>query len=149
MLVSGVRKQESVRRMGTTQTDLLQVKPSELWAAPIRFWDKQDCRDARIYAGLRENPVAFNIHKSGECLCGAFAKKGELAELEFFYPNDPSVKLIKDLQVRVMEAGHNWGWEDQPPKNRPKNGTKPADQFLCVKCNLQNPEEMETSITTL
>ncbi len=150
MFVGGVRKQESKRRSKTTQTDLLQIKPSELWAAPIRFWSKQDCREARIYAGLKENPVAFNLHMSGECLCGAFAKKGELAQLEFFYPNDPSVKLIKSLQRRVRLAGHNWGWEDQPPpKAKPKNGTNPDDQFLCVKCNIQNPEEIETSITTL
>ena len=149
MLVNGVRKSESKRRMGTVSTDLLQVRGGEFWAAPIRFWDKQDCRAARIYAGLRENPVAFNIHKSGECLCGAFAKKGELAELEFFYPE--AAKRIKDLEVRVRAAGHDWGWEDQAKKKlKPSDQlelTAIEEQFLCTKCNIENPADMQTTIT--
>jgi 3'-phosphoadenosine 5'-phosphosulfate sulfotransferase (PAPS reductase)/FAD synthetase len=147
MLVSGVRQQESARRARTVQKELLQIRPSELWAAPIRDWSKKDCRDARLYAGLPENPVAFNLHKSGECLCGAFAKKGELAELAFFYPKE--AQRIKDLEVRAREAGHNWGWESQPPKKVKPPSRYPDDEFLCTKCNLQEHEHRETVITVV
>lgn len=145
MLVSGVRLQESKRRSMTVQKELLQVRPSELWAAPIRNWSKADCREARIYAGLKENEVSKLIHKSGECLCGAFAKKGELAELRMFYPD--VAKRIDDLAERVRAAGHDWGWEDQPTKKKKFNGTEVEDQFLCTSCNINNPDEMEIKIT--
>lgn len=146
MLVSGVRQQESARRSRTVQKELLQIRPSELWAAPIRDWTKKDCRDARIYAGLPENPVAFNLHKSGECLCGAFAKRGELAELEFFYPAEAA--RIKRLEGLARAAGHSWGWEEQPPaKPRVVTGDGIKDQFLCVKCNIANDQQMEPTFT--
>lgn len=136
MFVSGVRQQESARRSRTVQEDLLQITSSELWAAPIRKWDRKDCREARELHGIPRNPVAFNIHKSGECLCGAFAKKGELAEIEFFYPEVG--KYLRDLEKRVKAAGHNWGWEDQPSKKPQKEGTPASRQHLCVKCNLMD-----------
>ena len=134
MLVSGVRIQESERRSQNVQVDLLQFTPSELWAAPIRDWTKKDCREARIWAGLPENPVAFNIHKSGECLCGAFAKPGELAELEFFYPVEAG--RIKALECKARAAGHCHGWGERPPKK--EKGTEVASQFLCTKCNIDH-----------
>lgn len=135
LFVSGVRKQESARRKKTVPTELISLTPSEIWAAPIREWDRKDCREAREVAGIPRNPVSFNIHKSGECLCGAFAKKGELAEIEFFYPE--TGRYLRDLERRAKEAGHNWGWEDQAP-SKPKSqaSTAPLNQHLCVKCNM-------------
>lgn len=144
MLISGVRLTESIRRMGNVPKQLVDIRSAEIWASPIREWSKKDCRDARIYAGIAENPVAERIHKSGECLCGAFAKKGELAELEMWYPED--AKRIRDLEERVRLAGFDWGWEDQPPKKPAcKKGTAVEDQFLCTKCNDENPEPVFTT----
>lgn len=139
MFVSGVRINESKRRSRTVRKELLQITPSELWAAPIREWSKDDLRECREYAGLKQNPVSFDIHKSGECLCGAFAKKGELAELKFFYPE--AAARIEKLQERVKAAGFSWGWEEQPPRKAlqmvDEDGTIISRQMLCVKCNEQ------------
>jgi hypothetical protein len=50
---------------------------------------------------------------SGECLCGAFAHKDELAEVEMFFPDVAA--QIRELEVEVAAAGHpakicKWGW---------------------------------------
>jgi len=145
MLVSGVRSQESDRRERNVQTELIQLTPSELWAAPIREWSKQDCRAARIYAGLQENPVAFNLHKSGECLCGAFAKPGELEELRFFYPD--TAARIDRIACAAKAAGHSNGWGERPEKKL--IGTAAEKQHMCTKCNIQEHEQSEPTFTTI
>lgn len=137
MFVSGVRQQESARRKKNVAPESFTVSASEIWAAPIRGWDKKDCREARELAGIPRNPVSFNIHKSGECLCGAFAKKGELEEIAFFYPE--MGRYLRDLEKRVRAAGHAWGWEDQAPSKPKQAPVSLATQHLCVKCNMNDP----------
>ncbi len=43
------------------------------------------------------------ICMSGECLCGAFAKKEELFDLELNFPE--TAAIIKDLQREAEAAG--------------------------------------------
>ena len=57
--------------------------------------------------GVPRNPVVDLIHKSGECLCGAFAKPNELREIEYWYPEVG--KRIRDLEAKVRAAGFPWG----------------------------------------
>jgi hypothetical protein len=51
---------------------------------------------------------------SGECLCGAFAHKGEREEIRFFFPE--VIEKIETLEKEVRELGKikeercNWGW---------------------------------------
>lgn len=79
MYVSGARTQESTRRMGNTAE--VQIDGRRIWVAPCHDWSKLDTSDYLEHFGQPRNLVVDLIHKSGECLCGAFAKKGELAEL--------------------------------------------------------------------
>jgi len=73
------------------------------------------------------SPVADKIHKSGECLCGAFARPDELKEIEFWYPE--TAAYIKSMEAEALAMGKKfpyWGH---------RIGTKPkATGPLCSDC---------------
>lgn len=112
LFVTGCRSQESTRRMGNVKR--IDDQGRMVWAAPFREMDALECSEYMKENGLPRNPVKDLIHMSGECLCGAFAHKGELAEIELWFPE--TAAEIKRIQQRVYEAGFPWGWEEQPPK---------------------------------
>jgi len=128
MYVSGCRSQESERRMGHVEE--VQVEGRRIWVAPIHDWTKLDTTRLIEHAGLERNPVVDLIHKSGECLCGAFAKPGELKELGMWDLTRPAHDRIVRLQEQV-QAAHAWGWEGRPPREKCK--LKPG--MLCHSCD--------------
>lgn len=136
MLVSGRRSQESARRKKTV------VGPHEregrvVWSNPLHDFSKIDCRRIMEHAGIPESPVYKFIHKSGECLCGAFAQDNELAETSLWFPDDPTVVRLNALDAR-MRAERGWGWGGRPPKAG--CAVKPAGA-MCAKCDLNYARE--------
>lgn len=143
MYLTGVRSDESSRRMGTTTT-ASDKRGRQVWVNHIHDFTKSDCGNCMAHCGAKRNPVVDLIHKSGECLCGAFAKPGELAEVKLWFPD--VAKRIEDLQKEVAEKWP-WKWEDNgPPKwfrQKQQGQTFMLDydklaqeQPLCRKCNL-------------
>ena len=112
MLITGVRREESSRRMGTIKDDI-QVPPKaggQVWVAPMIAHTSQDQYEYMHEHGLPRNPVKDKLCMSGECLCGAFAHEGELKEIEFWYPEVAA--RIKRLEQRVLaKYGKSHGWE--------------------------------------
>ena len=112
MLISGCRSDESTRRMGTVQP--IDKQGAQVWVAVIHDWSKAKCLEYLEDKGIKRNPVSELIGKSGECLCGAFAKKGELDELHEHFPE--VAERILDLEEQVMKK-FPWDWESLgPPK---------------------------------
>jgi 3'-phosphoadenosine 5'-phosphosulfate sulfotransferase (PAPS reductase)/FAD synthetase len=130
ILISGCRSQESTRRMGNVEE--MQKDGSRIWCAVIHDMSKCDVNRFMADNNLTRNQVVDLIHKSGECLCGAFAKENELKELELWYPK--VAKRIRDLEAEVAEK-HPWGWEDRKPKwcEEQEKG-QIMMQFMCVGC---------------
>lgn len=112
LLITGARKQESKRRMG--HTTAIQKDGARIWVAPIVNWLKKDCLQYLDDNELPHNPVVDILHMSGECLCGAFAEKGELALIDIFFPE--TSKCILELQKKVRQAGFPWNWGEKPPQ---------------------------------
>lgn len=115
LLCSGVRAQESQRRFAGTKVIEHRREGAQVWVNPIVTWSKRDCLDEIERAGLPRNPVVDKLHKSGECLCGAFARKGEIEELELWYPEVAAE--IHALEAKVEAAGHDrcrWGVKTRP-----------------------------------
>ena len=140
ILISGCRSQESRRRMAYVQE--VQVDGCRVWNAIIHDWSKFQVEQFIRDVGLPRNPVVELLSKSGECLCGAFARKGELAELEAFFPEDAG--RIRELERRVMQK-FPWGWEEGPPKwwltSRRKCDKDPMHGRripLCMSCDKRN-----------
>lgn len=112
MLVTGVRSQESQRRMG----HVLPVRREgvKVWVNVIHDWSKSDCNNYLTARDIARNPVVDAIGMSGECLCGAFAHPGELAEIENHFPD--TAATIRELEREVRASGFDWGWEDRPTR---------------------------------
>lgn len=130
-LVTGVRKQESSRRMGTVHPHSKQR--TRIWCAPIHDWTAFDINRYRAHFGLPENPVREELGMSGECLCGAFAKPNEIAEIEYWYP--ATAQRIHDLEEKAEAAGVPCVWGVAPPKPFAQ-GDAPAlfEMPLCSSC---------------
>lgn len=135
MLVSGIRRAESVRRMRHVEP-LQQWEGTKFWAAPIWQFTKVDVGEYMQTSLLKRNEVVDSLHKSGECLCGAYAKKGELDELAFWFPD--VANQIKELETKVKARGFPWGWEACPPKwwGGVKSGQLflPGLDLMCTSC---------------
>jgi 3'-phosphoadenosine 5'-phosphosulfate sulfotransferase (PAPS reductase)/FAD synthetase len=129
MFIAGRRRAESQRR---TVIPLYEADGSAIWASPLAMWTKLDLNTYRLMTGdVPINSVSEKLHMSGECLCGAFAKPGELDEIRFWYPDVAA--QIDQLQRDVEAAGHKpplctWG-------HGGRGGAQPVGK-LCTSCNI-------------
>ena len=109
LFIAGRRRAESRRRKAIP---LHERKGSTIWASPIAMWTELDLNTYRALHHVPRNPVADLIHMSGECLCGAFAKPGELDEIGHWFPDVRAE--IESIEADVRAAGHSqplcrWG----------------------------------------
>lgn len=137
-LVTGVRLSESVRRMGHVQP--VQRDGAQLWIAPILHWDDDDKLEYMARRSLPRNRVVDTICMSGECLCGAFAKKEELVELEISFPDVAA--MIHELQREAEALGVHAKWGTRPPGSR-KKATRGG--MMCASCDQRNFEFLEAA----
>jgi len=127
-LVTGIRQHESERRMRVHPSPVIRER-AQLWINPILSWTATDVSNYMSAVGLPRNPVVDNLHRSGECLCGALANPEELDWIAFWYPEVAR-------RIRALERG---GFERQLPY---RWGTKPSQPFddkqpmlpLCQDC---------------
>lgn len=113
MFITGVREEESLRR--TEHVERIQVTPGVIWAGPIWDWTANDCGAFIAERGLPRNQISDMLHISGECLCGAMARKDEMRDLEEVVPI--RAQEIHDLEDRVERAGRRaCRWGKRPPK---------------------------------
>lgn len=98
--IAGRRREESERRrhIPSVETD-----GTVTWVSPVLNWTSLDLTTYRKLHKVPVNPVTDHLHMSGECLCGAFAKPGELDEIRMFYPD--VAERITNLEQRVAAAG--------------------------------------------
>ena len=127
LLLTGVRLDESERRMGNVEP--LTRAGAKVWAAPILDWTNKDKNEYLAEYEIPRNPVNDKMHYSGECLCGAFARPGEIEELKFWYPE--VAERIHDLEHKAKAAGVPCVWGTRPPGKR-QTAAPPLP--MCVKC---------------
>lgn len=133
LLVSGVRRHESRRRMNT-----IAAKPHEgpsgrlgkcAWVKPLWDWTSEDLANYEQWAEVPRNPVTQYLHRSGECLCGAFASRDELKEIALWYP--ATAAYLRELEAEAVRLGKpNALWA--PGGTRPKRRAG----LLCSGCSL-------------
>lgn len=113
--IAGRRRSESERRSMPGQVPLFERDGSVIWVSPLAEWTKLDLNTYRLMKGdVPRNEVSDLIHMSGECLCGAFAAKGEREEIAQWFPLP--IAAIRALEVELAERTDipderkTWGW---------------------------------------
>jgi len=112
MLITGIRHDESQIRAGYANR-IVDVVDGVVWVNAVYWYTKQDKYDYIKRRGLKTNPVHDVLGMSGECLCGAFAHKGELELVRLIEPE--TAEYIEELQERVYKKWP-WKWEEKMPK---------------------------------
>lgn len=131
LLINGARKDESENRkkhLQVTRQD--PASPGNIWVNAIHDWS-QDDRDAYLESrGTPINPVATQLCRSGECMCGTMQDKQERAEAATLYPEWG--KWLDSLESEAREM-HGFGWGDPFPKNRDRRQGE-LFQPMCKDC---------------
>lgn len=137
ILSTGARSSESQRRMGKVLP--VERDGAKVWVNALHARSKLDCLETIAAASVPRNPVVEVLHMSGECLCGSFAKPGELNEIACWYPQ--TAARIRALEVQVKAAGHDGVWGQRPTRQRKRQparfdsaGRKVGP--LCQQCEL-------------
>ncbi|ONK09486.1 phosphoadenosine phosphosulfate reductase family protein [Streptomyces sp. MP131-18] len=143
--LGGMRWDETDRRFRNAEA--IDPAGSIVWVSPLVHWTDAHMREYRARHRCQEqhdhaehrlctpdalplNPVTEHLHMSGECLCGAYAKPGELDEVEFFYPEVAA--RLRALEAEAEAAGERrcrWGRKDPAGAT----DTAPAGR-LCSSC---------------
>lgn len=150
--VGGMRWDESDARFRNAEE--IDVDGGIVWVAALVHWTNAHMREYRSRyrcqkahkhephrmcddEALPLNPVTENLHMSGDCTCGAYAKEGEKEEIRFFYPKHAA--KIDEWERIVREAGiPACKWGTPPPKGFEQAGVDVDEtsviERLCVKC---------------
>ena len=99
--VAGRRRAESDRRASVPQ---VQREDSVVWVSPMVLWTKPDLNTYRRMYKIPVNPVYELLHYSGECLCGCNALVGEREWLFEWFPDDPAVVELMQLEAELAPA---------------------------------------------
>jgi 3'-phosphoadenosine 5'-phosphosulfate sulfotransferase (PAPS reductase)/FAD synthetase len=130
MLLNGARKLESENRELNLPETRKDGKRFNWWVNLIHDWSSAD-RDS--YLALREtpiNPVAIQLCRSGECMCGTSQSKQSRMEAAAIYPEWGA--WLNDLDKRARTK-HGWGWGEPMPKPA---DPRQIDMFppMCIGC---------------
>lgn len=133
LYLAGMRRSESRRRSANVQRH--HRNRSIMWASPIVEWTAELLGEYRERFEVPHNEVTDHLHMSGECLCGAYAKPGELDMIGLFYPEVR--EQIEALEAEVAAAGQTrcrWGDGNDREAYRSRSGP------LCSSCDARFDE---------
>jgi 3'-phosphoadenosine 5'-phosphosulfate sulfotransferase (PAPS reductase)/FAD synthetase len=135
LLLNGARAAESDNR--AKHLPETRMDKGNLWVNIIHDWLAEDRDRYLCKRGVPINPVAIELCRSGECLCGTMQSDGARAEAAAIYPEWGA--WLDDLERRA-EAKHGWGWGEPMPK---PIDTRQGDLFqpLCIGCARDNQRD--------
>lgn len=138
LLLTGVRRAESRRRMG--YKDPVNRTGGQVWVNPLLFWTNAHMAEYRSGMSLPVNEVSVHLHMSGECLCGAMASQGpareEREQIKFFYPDFD--RRLTALETECRNRGLRWCEWGMARAKEPV----PAGQ-LCASCEYRQLSLLE------
>jgi len=112
-------------------TKEVDIEGRRIWCAPIHDFSKVYTTEMSQATKQPRSRVVDLIHKSGECLCGAFAEPGELAELKLWPETRPMYERIVRLESEIVPR-FGRGWGERPIED---NRTIVAPGMLCWGCD--------------
>lgn len=131
MLLNGARSDESANRtanLKVTRSD--PAAPGNVWVNIIHDWTQAD-RDAFLDSHqVKINPVAVQLCRSGECMCGTMQTLAERREASAIYPEWG--RWLDALESEVIQK-HGFGWGAGFPA-KPDHRQIDLFQPMCVGC---------------
>ncbi len=131
LLLNGARKDESENRQKHLR--VWRADPAQkgnVWVNLIHDWS-QDDRDSYLTSrNTPINPVATQLCRSGECMCGTMQTKAERAEAAALYPKWG--RWLSSLEEEARRL-HGFGWGDPFPKFRDPRQIE-MFQPMCKDC---------------
>lgn len=152
--LGGMRWAETDRRFRNAEA--IDQDGASVWVSPLVHWTDEHMREYRARhrcqqqhehaehrlchdGALPLNPVTEHLHMSGECLCGAFAKPGELDEIGFFYPE--VAEHLRALERCAADAGiPQCAWGEKPPGQATASAGR-----LCSSCTIPQGQDALTA----
>lgn len=132
LLLNGARKDESENRKAHLETFRRDpASPNNVWVNLIHDWSQED-RDAYLKSRRTPiNPVAIQLCRSGECMCGTMQTMQERGEAKAIYPEWG--KWLSSLEAEARRL-HGFGWGEPFPK--PQKPPRQGDLFqpMCKDC---------------
>jgi 3'-phosphoadenosine 5'-phosphosulfate sulfotransferase (PAPS reductase)/FAD synthetase len=142
---TGVRSQESERRMRNVSPDQEAAGGRWYWHAPIHDWSKQECREYVDSFDLPKNPLWSALGRSGDCFCGCFASPEEKIDLRAA-GCDYHADWLNELEDRTDaddETGR-WAWGALSPSERRAERVDENQMTLCSTCDVTLPDGGDT-----
>lgn len=146
-LITGCRKQESTRRMGTVEPvkvgEIVRdnktgkdktVQKNRYWVAPCHDWSSDEQQEYMEYHDLPKNPLKIALGMSGECFCGAFAAPGEIDRIRHHAPD--VAEEIDRLTEIAKSLGKHCVWGTRPPGSK-KGVVATQSGPLCSSCDIR------------
>lgn len=150
--LAGMRWAESDRRFRNANE--MDKEGAVVWVSPLVWWTNAHMREYRARyrcqaphdhaahrlcfpGALPLNEVTQHLHMSGDCLCGAFAREGEIHGLELFYPE--LARRLHELEDAALAQGDipsercRWGWGASGREAPTQAGR------LCSRCRAPEP----------
>lgn len=135
LFINGMRRDESENRKKrmTSPFKVNPRRPNDIWLSLILDWSKYNLLDYLAGNSIERCPVAINLCRSGECMCGTMQSKGDRIEASYFYPEWG--RNLYELEKKI-KAIHGFGWGETMPKQKP---APPVETFqpMCTGCKIQ------------
>ena len=127
-LASGVRRYESKRRFGNVK-EVSIIAGMECYAQ-IADWTNRQVWDYIKANDLEISPAYQKLHISGDCLCGAFARREESALLRIFYPDVFERIGLLEQKIKAKQKFNTWG-------NHGGVQEVNGQSLLCAECEIR------------
>jgi len=146
-LYTGVRRQESQRRMANVEPD--QDGPRWTWHAPIHDWSKAECRQYVDQFDLPRNPLWDDLGRSGDCFCGCFASPEEKLDLEAAGQIEHA-DWLRNLESKSDHDDERgvWGWGELSKAEIRAERVGDDQMTLCSTCGVTLPDGGERAANT-
>jgi 3'-phosphoadenosine 5'-phosphosulfate sulfotransferase (PAPS reductase)/FAD synthetase len=131
LLLNGARKDESEnRRLNLVVTRADPAAPGNLWVNLIHDWSQIDRDKYLDERKTKINPVAIQLCRSGECMCGTMQTHEERIEAAILYPKWGDWMSNLDAEAKRL---HGFGWGETYPRKR-LTGQSDMFQPMCSDC---------------
>jgi len=142
---TGVRAQESERRMRTVEPEGQPANERWYWHAPLHDWSDAE-RDAYLRRfDLPESPLWDTLGRSADCWCGCFGSPEELIDAEAVGLDDV-VDPLRNLETELDrdDERDRWAWSGMSDsEQRAARNDSDAQLSLCSACGVPDPNEVD------